>query len=66
MELLSLCDGNIEKNHNNVNANIPQAALWAVVQDKPMVYEQEDGVDAITRKHSLMQKSVYTFDPQIE
>ena len=66
MELLSLCDGNIEKNHNNVNANIPQAALWAVVQDKPMEYKQEDVTNVIAPRHGLIQKTLIPLNPPFE
>ena len=37
--------------------------LWAVVQDKPMVYEQEDVLDAL---HGLVQKTIIPLNPQIE
>ena len=30
------------------------AILWAVVHDKPVVYEQEEVVDAIVMRDSLM------------
>ena len=33
------------------------AVLWAMVQDKPIVYEQEDGADAIVMRHGLMEKN---------
>ena len=36
--------------------------LWAVVQDKPMAYEQVNVVDALAMRHDLMQK---TFIPEI-
>ena len=36
--------------------------LWVVVQDKPMVYEQEEVVDVIAMKHRLMQKNFDTFE----
>ena len=42
------------------------AVLWMVVQDKPMVYEQEDVADAIAMRHGLMQKTLIPSNPQIE
>ena len=33
------------------------AVLWAVVHDKPMVYEQEEVADAIVMRHGLMEKN---------
>ena len=37
--------------------------LWAVIQDKPMVYEQEDVLDAL---HGLVQKTIIPSDRQIK
>ena len=34
------------------------AVLWAVVHDKPMVYEQQEVVDAIVMRHGLMGKNL--------
>ena len=31
--------------------------LWSLVHDKPMVYEQEEVVDAIAMRHGLMPKT---------
>ena len=61
----------MEKNHNNVNTNISSssvwgAVLWAVVQDKQMVYEQVDVVDVIGMRHDLMQKTLIPLNLQIE
>ena len=33
------------------------AILWAVVQDKPTVYEQEVVANAIVMRHGLMEKN---------
>ena len=40
------------------------AVLWAVVQDKPMVYEQEDVANALAMRHGLMQKIFIPLNPQ--
>ena len=42
------------------------AVLWAVVHDKPMVYEQEDVADAIVMRHGLMEKKLIPLNPQIQ
>ena len=42
------------------------AVLWAVVQDKPMVYEQKEVAYAIAMRHGLMQKTLIPLNPQIE
>ena len=41
------------------------AILWAVVHDKPMVYEQEEVADAIVMRYGLMEKIVIPLNPQI-
>ena len=42
------------------------AVLLAVVEDKPMVYEQEDVANALTMRNGLMQKTIIHMNPQIE
>ena len=42
-----------------------EAVLWAMVKDKPMVYEQEVAAYAITMGHGLMQKILIPLNPQI-
>ena len=42
------------------------AVLWVVVQDKPMVYEQEEVADSIVMRHGLMGKKLILLNPQIE
>ena len=42
------------------------AVLWVVVQDKPMVYEQEDVADVIAMRHGLMQKTLIYLNLQRE
>ena len=37
-----------------------------MVQDKPMVYEQEDVVDELPMRHGVMQKTIIPLNPQIE
>ena len=37
-----------------------------MVQDKPMVYEQEEVVDVIAMKHGLMGKILIPLNPQIK
>ena len=39
------------------------AVLWAVVHDKPMVYEQEEVVDAIVMRHGLVGKKLISLNP---
>ena len=47
-------------NHNMINAGISSssvymgAVLWVAVQDKLVVYEQEEVVDSIVMRHGLM------------
>ena len=59
---LWFCNGNMEKNHNIVSTTIFSSSVYmgsgimGVVQDKPMVYEQEEVADVIAIKHGLMQK----------
>ena len=38
------------------------AVLWAVVQVKPMLYEQEDIVDVIAMRHGLMPSTLIPLD----
>ena len=40
--------------------------LWAVVQDKPMVYEQEDVANALAMRHDFMKKTFIHLNLQIE
>ena len=40
--------------------------LWAVVQDKPMVYEQQEVAYGIVVRRGLMQKPLIPLNPQIE
>ena len=53
----------MEKNRNTVNTNLSSSGanmgeiLWAVVQDEPIVYEQEDVADALAFRHGVMQKN---------
>ena len=42
------------------------AVLWAMVQNKPMVYDQEAVIDAIAMRHGLMGKTLTPLNPQIE
>ena len=42
-----------------------RAALWVLVQDKPMVYEQEVA-NTFAMRHGLMQKTLIPLNPQIE
>ena len=42
------------------------AVLWAVVHDKPMVYEQEEVADAIMMRHGLMEFFLTPLNPQIQ
>ena len=42
------------------------AILWAVVQDKPIVYEQEEVADAIVMGHGFMGKKLIPLNPQIQ
>ena len=57
---LWFCYGHMEMNHNMINAGISSssvymgAVLWVVVQDKLVVYEQEEVVDSIVMRHGLM------------
>ena len=50
----------MEKNRNTVNTNLSSSGanmgeiLLAVVQDEPIVYEQEDVADALGMRHGLM------------
>ena len=56
----------MEKNHNTVNTRIWEAALWMVVQDRPMVYEQEDVADTLAMRHSLILKTCIPLNPQLD
>ena len=38
------------------------AVLWAVVHGKPIVYEQEEVVDAIVMRYGLMEKKIDPFE----
>ena len=40
--------------------------IWVMVQDKPMVYEKEDVVDALAMRHDLMRKTIIPLNPQID
>ena len=42
------------------------AVLWVAIQDKPVVYEQEEVADVIAMRHGLMQKTLIYLNPQIE
>ena len=42
------------------------AVLWVVVQDKPMIYGQEELAYDIVMRHGLMEKKVIPLNPQIE
>ena len=42
------------------------AVLWAVVHDKPIVYEQEQVADAIVMRHGLMENKWIPLNPQIQ
>ena len=42
------------------------AVLWVLVHDKPMVYEQEEFVDAIVMRYGLMEKLLIPLNPQIQ
>ena len=63
----------MEKNHNIVNTCISSssihtwgAVLWAVVQDKPMEYKQEDVTNVIAPRHGLIQKTLIPLNPPFE
>ena len=53
----------MEKNNNVVDTNISSISvymgviLWVVVQDQPMLYKQEDVVDALSMRHGLIAKN---------
>ena len=51
----------MKKNHNIVNISIPSSSVYmgVVVQDKLMVYEQEDVAYALAMGHGLMKKHLY-------
>ena len=42
------------------------AVLWAVVQDKPMVYDQEDVANALAMRRGLTQKTFLHLHSQLE
>ena len=42
------------------------AVLWVVVQDKPMVYEEENVANVTVMSHGLMGKKVILLNRQIE
>ena len=42
------------------------AILWAVVHDKPMVYELEEVVDAIVIRYGFMDKNLIPLNQQIQ
>ena len=48
-------------NHNTINTSI----LWVVVEDKPIVYEQEEVVDVVAMRHGLMHKILIPLNPEI-
>ena len=64
--------GFMETNHKIINSKIFQnnvlwgAVLWAMVHDKPMVYEQEEVADAIVMRYGLIKKQLNHLNPQIQ